>query len=91
MSTSERQYRRKDSEDHRPVALTMSGGVPAIRSSVVPPMRKQCPVVLGYPSRCQMALQRWRKEDLDKEMRELPVPEVNEKIWVLVGMLLTRR
>ena len=41
ISSRERQYLMKESEDHRPVALTMSGGVPAISSSVVPPMRKQ--------------------------------------------------
>lgn len=80
MLSSECQYCRKDSEDHQLVALMMSGGVPAIRSSVVPPMQKWCPVVLGYPSQCQMALQHWRKEDLDKEVRELSVPEMTEKI-----------
>ena len=41
MESRERQYLIKDSEDQRPVALTTSGGVPAISNSVVPPIRKQ--------------------------------------------------
>jgi hypothetical protein len=41
ISSSERQYLIKESDDHLPVAFTTSGGVPAINNSVVPPIRKQ--------------------------------------------------
>src|SRR6266568_8950664 len=44
------QYQRKESEDHRPMVLMTSGGTPAVRSSVVPPMQKLWPVVRGYPN-----------------------------------------
>jgi len=62
----ERQYRKKESEDQRPVAFTTSGGVPATKSSVVPPIRKQWPVVRGYPSCCHISLQRRKKRGFVK-------------------------
>ena len=70
-TSRERQYLKKDSEDHRPVALTTSGGVPAINNSVVPPMQKQWPVVRGYPNADQIELHRRKKRDLDRERKPL--------------------
>jgi hypothetical protein len=57
----DRQYRRKASEDQRPIILTTCGGTPAINNSVVPPMRKQCPVTAGKPSGAHISLHRFRK------------------------------
>ena len=70
-TSREHQYLKKDSEDHRPVALTMLGGVPAINDSVVPPMWKQWPVVRGYPNADQIELHCHKKWDLDREWRPL--------------------
>src|SRR6266567_2978233 len=43
------------------MVFTTSGGTPAVRSSVVPPMRKLWPVVRGYPKMLHIWLHLARK------------------------------
>ena len=43
------------------MTLTISGETPAANNSVVPPIRKQWPVVLGYPWMDQIELHLRRK------------------------------
>ena len=45
--SKERQYRKKEAEDHLLVVRTTSGGTPAANNSVVPPIRKEWPDVRG--------------------------------------------
>lgn len=54
----QRQYSKNALDFQRPCAATISGGVPRNKSSVAPPIRKQCPVSRGRPADAQTLLQR---------------------------------
>lgn len=62
-----RQYRRKASEVHPPVAATISGGTPARRSSTAPPL-------CGSYGLGRVSVQRWprcRRRFMAKELAAL--------------------
>jgi hypothetical protein len=86
MSSRDLQYRKKDSEDHLPVTLTTSGGVPVIRSSVMPPVQELCPVRWRWPRGHQMLLQHCKKDVLSMTVEQSD--SLKEKSRLFFGILL---
>jgi hypothetical protein len=71
------QYARKASDFQQPSILTTSGGTPRKRSSVVPPIWKECPVEDGYVFAVQMELHSVRNFRAVRQTWPLPAQYEN--------------
>lgn len=84
MDSKDLQYLKNTSELHLPIIFTTSGVTPHNSNSVVPPIRKECPVKLGISFEDHTSLQRFKKDLFVRQrtppgyrvaIRGLPAPD----------------